>query len=183
MVTLTITFGGITSIGCSLLFFASLSCLPRYFRNNLCIVTSVVCSGGNFSGITFSPLIAHLVQHSSLRMCLQVFSVTALFPILGGAFIHRYSTKSKQEKRGELVTNKNDDVFYQQSLLKNRNFILIVMTMSLIELCYFIPHIHLVCVSICFSSIFILLVYIYPSICFYNLRILFFDFAFPHSLE
>ena len=145
MVTLTITFSGITSVGCSLLFFGSLSCLPRYFRNNLCIATSVVCSGSNFSGVTFSPLIAHLVKHFSLRTCLQVFSITALIPILGGAFIHRHSTKTQDKEREDTMNNKNDDeVLYQQSLMKNRNFILIAITMSLIELCYYIPHIHLV---------------------------------------
>ncbi|XP_066910741.1 monocarboxylate transporter 13-like [Clytia hemisphaerica] len=146
VLSLTLTFSGVTSIGCSLLYFASLSCLPCYFKSNLCIMTSIVCSGSNFSGITFSPLMANLIKQYNLRICFQMFSITALIPIIGGLIIHKYSTQpSEKESEHSLLQNEEkEEGSPYSSLFNNRNYLLVLLSMSLIELCYFIPYIHLV---------------------------------------
>ena len=147
ILSLTLTFSGVTSIGCSLLYFASLSCLPCYFKSNLCIMTSIVCSGSNFSGITFSPLMANLIKRYNLRICFQMFSIAALIPIIGGLVIHKYSTgPSEKESEQSLIQNdeKEEEGSPYRSLFNNRNYLLVLLSMSLIELCYFIPYIHLV---------------------------------------
>lgn len=140
VLTLTFTFSGLASVGCSFLFFASLSSLPHHFNSGLCIATSVVSSGSNFSGIVFSPLITHLIKQYNLRVCFQMFSIAALIPILGGLIMHRYCRPSSKEE-SVVVHTVGESL---RTLARNKRLLVVLLAMSLIELCYFIPYIHLV---------------------------------------
>lgn len=137
---LAVTFGGVTSIGCSFLYFASLSVLPHYFKKYLCLATSFACCGISLSGVTFSPMIAYLIKMYGFQTCFQLFSITAVLPLLGGFIIQRYGTDFNY---GDKVIKTKVKIL-DQSIFRNKKLLLVIFVMSLVELCYFTPYVHLV---------------------------------------
>ena len=134
---LFVTYGVITSLGMSGMFFSSLLCQPLYFHRRLVLANGIASSGSGIGGLALSPLVQFLISNFGLRKSFQIFAAMYSLPFLASLLIRR--RPHKRTKYPSLLST-----IFDRALLKNRAFLLYSMAMAMILFAYYIPYVHLV---------------------------------------
>ena len=148
---LFITYGIITAVGTSCLYFSSLLCLPLYFRKHLGFANGFASAGGGIGGMFLTPFFNYCIEYYGISKTFQLYAIFGIIPLFGGIIIRRRRSNKSKEVESSYVCKD------RCPLIKNKAFILYTLALSLTLFVYYVPYVHLVrnLITYTFHSVYI----------------------------
>jgi MFS family permease len=134
-----LTYGLIFGTGVSLLFMSSVLVLPIYFQRHLTTATGLVIAANSSFTMWYAPLYEYLIRRYGWRVALRIVTCF-LIPLLGGCTLFP-SKKKVPRDRDEASLKVKESL---RRLLKNKEFLIWFLLMTLVYLWQLVPTFHLV---------------------------------------
>lgn len=158
---LYVTYSLLWGMGASLVYFADLLILTKYFKARLCFANGIMALGGAIGGSVLSPTMQQLFIHVGLANMFRVLS--GAFLLLSG-FSLVYRPKHRVRPHNSDVTTSQTETkpLFDWEILSNKAFLMWIAVIFIFMLGYMVPFVHLVSFHSQFLSTF--LEYLPPSI-------------------
>ena len=155
---LYLTYSLVWGLGASLVYFADLLILTKYFKEKLAFANGIMALGGAVGGSVLNPTMQQMFIHLGLANTFRVLSATFLL-LSGFALVYRPRRSVFPHAQNSQVTIKHGEkkCTFDWEILKNKAFIMWIAVISLFMLGYMVPFVHLVssclfCYCCCFLA-------------------------------
>ena len=140
---LYLTYSFFWGLGASLVYFADLLILTRYFKARLAFANGLIALGGAIGGSVLSP---------SMQQMLIYIGLANMFRVLAGAYLLLSVFSLVYRPKRRVLPHQNDVIttfvkkrrLFDWGILKNKAFLMWIVVVSIFMLGYMVPFVHLV---------------------------------------
>lgn len=137
------TYSLLWGLGASLVYFANLLILTKYFKARLAFANGLIALGGAIGGSVLSPSIQQMFIHIGLA---NMFRVLAGAYLLLSAFsvVYRPRRSVLPQLSNVITAHVEKRPLFDWGILKNKAFLMWIVVVSIFMLGYMVPFVHLV---------------------------------------
>lgn len=140
---LYLTYSFVWGMGASLVYFADLLILTKYFKARLAFANGIMALGGAIGGSVLSPTMQQLFIHVGLANMFRVLS--GAFLILSGFALVYRPRRSVYPQSGDVTgAHKEKKCLFDWEILRNKAFLMWIAVIFIFMLGYMVPFVHLV---------------------------------------
>ncbi|XP_078379334.1 monocarboxylate transporter 10-like [Oculina patagonica] len=140
---LYLTYSLVWGMGASLVYFADLLILTKYFKARLAFANGIMALGGAIGGSVLSPTMQQLFIHVGLASMFRVLS--GAFLILSGFALVYRPRRSVFPQSGDVTeAQKEKKRLFDCEILRNKAFLMWIAVIFIFMLGYMVPFVHLV---------------------------------------
>lgn len=140
---LYLTYSLLWGMGASLVYFADLLILTKYFKARLCFANGIMALGGAIGGSVLSPTMQQLFIYVGLANMFRVLS--GAFLILSGfALVYRPRNSVRPNNSDVKTSQKDKKPLFDWEILSNKAFQMWIAVIFIFMLGYMVPFVHLV---------------------------------------
>lgn len=140
---LYLTYSLLWGMGASLVYFADLLILTKYFKARLCFANGIMALGGAIGGSVLSPTMQQLFIYVGLANMFRVLS--GAFLILSGfALVYRPRNSVRPNNSDVTTSQKDKKPLFDWEILSNKAFQMWIAVIFIFMLGYMVPFVHLV---------------------------------------
>lgn len=140
---LYLTYSFLWGLGASLVYFANLLILTKYFKARLAFANGLIALGGAIGGSVLSP---------SMQQMLTYIGLANMFRVLAGAYLLLSVFSLVYRPKRRVLPHQNDVIttfvkkrrLFDWGILKNKAFLMWIVVVSIFNLGYMVPFVHLV---------------------------------------
>lgn len=132
------SYGLAWGLGTSCGLFPSLVMLTKYFRQRLSFVNGVALSGAAVGAVVLAPLVQQLSSNFGTPNMFRFLGALNVLVVFSGML---YRPMPDEERLKKLTPNRK---FIDKSLLRNKGYVVLMISLSTLMLVFLVPFVHLV---------------------------------------
>lgn len=140
---LYLTYSFVWGMGASLVYFADLLIITKYFKARLAFANGIMALGGAIGGSVLSPTMQQLVIHVGLANMFRALA-GAFFLLSGFALVYRPRRAVCPQNSDVTADHKEKKCVFDWQILKNKAFVMWITVIFIFMLGYMVPFVHLV---------------------------------------
>ena len=138
---LFLTYSVLFGFGTSCCYYPSVLILSEYFSKRLVFANGIGLSGCGIGTLALVPLMNYLIDTSHWRETLRILSATSALLLLVGWI---YFVVPAPLRNLDANSSTEQQKIFNMALLKNRAFVLWIISVGLVLFGFYIPYVHLV---------------------------------------
>ena len=138
---LFLTYSVLFGVGSSCCYYTSVLILSEYFSKRLVFANGIGLSGCGIGTLALVPLMNYLIDTSHWRETLRILSATSALLLLVGWI---YFVVPAPLRNPDASSSTEPQKIFNMALLKNRAFVLWIISCGLVLFGFYIPYVHLV---------------------------------------
>ena len=147
---LYLTYSLLWGMGASLVYFADLLILTKYFKARLCFANGIMALGGAIGGSVLSPTMQQLFIHVGLANMFRVLSGAFLL-LSGFSLVYRPKHRVCPDNSDLTTSPTETKPLFDWEILSNKAFLMWIAVIFIFMLGYMVPFVHLVSLNHKFS--------------------------------
>lgn len=140
---LYLTYSFVWGMGASLVYFADLLILTKYFKARLAFANGIMALGGAIGGSVLSPTMQQLFLHVGLANMFRALSVAFLI-LSGFALVYRPKRSVRPQNSEVRDAHEEKKCMFDWEILRNKAFLMWIAVIFIFMLGYMVPFVHLV---------------------------------------